>query len=374
MSTLIAHEWIEATGGAEAVMDSLTMSFPESLIFTLWNNRQSSKTPSVEIMESWLARSPLRGHKALSLPLMSTTWQNSYLPRVDRVISSSHLFAHHISSNRHLRDVVKYSYIHSPARYIWYPEIDGRLGKLNSIDMITANLKRVDQRMAKFTDHFAANSQFVANRIHNCWDIDQVTVIYPPVDLKKFSTLKSRINSGDTSNVSDRAIKTPSEFLLSAGRLVSYKRVDLTLKLARLLNLPIVIVGDGPDLGKLKLLAKELEANAIFLGKVTDETLAYLYAKALAYVLMGQEDFGIMAVEALASGARILANGVGGYSEIVQNRVSGILCESDDLEIWKSGFDELSRLATPESNPFLEKFSSESFDKNIRFWTESDVL
>jgi len=135
-----------------------------------------------------------------------------------------------------------------------------------------------------------------------------------------------------------------------------------------------VIVGDGPDLGKLKLLAKELEANAIFLGKVTDETLAYLYAKALAYVLMGQEDFGIMAVEALASGARILANGVGGYSEIVQNRVSGILCESDDLEIWKSGFDELSRLATPESNPFLEKFSSESFDKNIRFWTESDVL
>ena len=125
MAGLIVQEWIEETGGAEQVLDAMRLAFPESRVACLWND-DPTRFPPGAVVESWLARTPLRGRKALALPLMSSTWRRGWGDvEHDWVLTSSYVFAHHAGFGTR-SGVPKFSYVHTPARYLWEPGLDGR--------------------------------------------------------------------------------------------------------------------------------------------------------------------------------------------------------------------------------------------------------
>ena len=121
----IVHEWLEQRGGAEQVVDAMREAFPDADLVALWNDAPEKYC---DVHESWLARTPLRHHKALSLPIQPYVWRRALPPmQLDWLLVSSHLFAHHIDVRTPSGErVPKYVYAHTPARYIWTPELDGR--------------------------------------------------------------------------------------------------------------------------------------------------------------------------------------------------------------------------------------------------------
>ncbi len=124
--------------------------------------------------------------------------------------------------------------------------------------------------------------------------------------------------------------RLPQDFLLAASRLVPYKRIDEAIRAAALTDLPLVVAGDGPDRARLESVAESEKIPVYFLGRVSDALLFALYQKSLAYIFLGVEDFGIMPVEAMAAGASVVGNSVGGVAETVMDGITGALCDPKD--------------------------------------------
>jgi len=361
---LIAHDWIEKIGGAESVLLSMIKTFPDSEVVTLWSDQK--KILETLVQESNLRFLPRKARKQLALPLMSSFWQNFNTKQYDWILSSSHLFAHHIGSSAIGNGVKKYSYIHTPARYFWVPEIDGRL-QVNSLTRaVSARFMALDKKMAQTSNSVVANSRYIASRIENCWQVEVDAVIYPPVDVYSFQALGQSGQLDVESNESWFA--SNGDFLLSAGRLVPYKRVDKAIEIAHHLRLPLVIVGDGPDKARLMTLAEDLSANVLFIGPVTQSTLGYLYRNAIAFLSLAEEDFGIMNVEAIASGARVIANRAGGAAESVSHGQTGFLCDPEDLFEIKELLSKATDIDPALAFSLVEKFDTKRFEEEVKKW------
>ena len=166
MSGILVHEWLARFGGSENVFEVLSETFPDAERFCLWNDSDGRFTG---VNETILARTPLRRSKAAALPFMPAVWR--HLPRrdADWVLCSSHLFAHHARFGGPARDAVKLVYAHTPARYIWTPELDGRGDRLLA-RAVAAPLKPLDRRRAAEPVSIVANSAFVAQRIADTWE------------------------------------------------------------------------------------------------------------------------------------------------------------------------------------------------------------
>ncbi len=312
MSGLIVHEWLAQRGGSERVVDSMNNAFPDAPTFTLWNDAPSKYTAA---QESWLARTPLRRHKAAALPFLPWTWRH-FIPddlSPDWLLVSSHLFAHHVrATGPGGRLVPKYVYVHTPARYIWNPELDPR-GQNPAARAGAALLRPLDHRRAQEADSLAANSQFVRDRIRTAWHRD-AQVIYPPVDVTRIQQNEdwaSRLSDDETRTVS----ALPSAFFLGASRFVSYKALDLVIRTAAAVGMPAVIAGSGPEEAHLRQLAEQVPIPVTFVLAPSDALLYTLYEKAELFIFPPIEDFGIMPVEAMAAGCPVLVNDVGGAAE-----------------------------------------------------------
>src|SRR5665647_2770733 len=186
MAGLIVHEWIERFGGAEKVLDAMVGTFPDADVLCLWNDVPELRYPGRDVHETWLARTPLRRSKAAALPFMPATWRLQDAVEPDWILASSHLFAHHVRL-RNAPDVPKYVYVHTPARYLWAPELDAR-GQGVLPRLIGPSLKRLDRRRAQETTEFAANSEYVRARIQRAWGRD-ARVIYPPVEVDRIMSV-----------------------------------------------------------------------------------------------------------------------------------------------------------------------------------------
>lgn len=324
MTGAIAHEWIEPSGGAEKVLDVMLDTFPDSDVFVLWDDAPG-RYPAQRVTESWLAKTPLRRHKAAALPFLPATWRRLHSDRrYDWLLVSSHLFAHHARFSGVNADIPKFVYAHTPARYIWTPELDAR-GNSLPVKAAAALLKPLDRKRAQEAMAIAANSEFVRQRIQRAWDRDAV-VIYPPVDVERIQAVEDWRNEliGEELAVLE---SLPSEFILGASRFIPYKRLDLVIETGNAAGLPVVIAGRGPEEEQLRELAAEVSVPVQFVISPSDALLYALYQGALAYVFPAVEDFGIMPVEAMAAGCPVAALSIGGVAESVVPGISGVVSE-----------------------------------------------
>jgi glycosyltransferase involved in cell wall biosynthesis len=324
MSGVLVHEWIAQSGGSENVLQAMSEVYPDADVVCLWNE-STGRFDGRRVRETWLGRSPLRGQKVLALPLMPVTWRHLSGAAYDFALISSHLFAHHarfatVPAER------RFVYVHSPARYIWDPELDTR-GSGRAVRAAGALLKPLDRRRARETRHFATNSAFVRDRVSRAWGV-QAEVIHPPVDVE-------RIQAGDVPlDPADRQLLDglPDEFVLGASRFVPYKRLDQVIRTGALTGLPVVLAGAGPDEAALRRLAATAPVQVHFVPAPSTPLLWALYRRCALYVFPPVEDFGIMPVEAMAAGAPVIANSVGGATESVVPGRTGAWCDfgSDD--------------------------------------------
>ncbi|UKA57998.1 glycosyltransferase [Arthrobacter sp. FW306-2-2C-D06B] len=364
MPGLIVHEWIEQHGGAEQVLTKLADYLPLADILCLWND-DPKRFRERHVTESILARTPFRNHKAAALPIMPFVWRKVDTEPYDWAMISTHLFAHHVRLSGGSKTSMKFAYVHTPARYIWAPELDSR-GRSLPVRMLSVPLRRLDASRAKELTKVAANSQFVSRRIETTWERES-TVIYPPVSVER---IKSVERWRDHLNVAEEKVfdGLPDEFVLGASRLVMYKMLDHVIRVGKRAQLPVVIVGDGPDLPRLKTIANEEKIECYFVGSVSDRLLYSLFQSCSVYVFPPVEDFGIIPVEAMAAGAPVIANRRGGASESVVHGVTGALTSfSSNSEI-----DEALRLAakcrTSDSLQRAEDFSEARFRRELGSW------
>lgn len=314
-------------------------------------------------MESWFARTPLRNHKAIALPLMPLTWRHFGWSDAEWILCSSHLFAHHARFAGPARDVPKFVYTHTPARYIWTPELDMR-GSNPAIRAASRPLQALDHKRAQDAHSIAANSQFVADRIARVWD-REARVIHPPVSVAAYVDDDQSALSAEEMQILDLL---PQGFVLGASRFVPYKRLDVAIEAGVAAGVPVVIAGDGPDEARLRALAAAHPGVVTFVVRPSFALLSQLYRRAVALIFPAIEDFGIMPVEAMAAGTPVIASNIGGVSESVQHGLTGALLESFDAASLREAVEIAAGVDPEACVARAREFDVDVFDAKIRAW------
>lgn len=359
MKIAIVHDHLTQIGGAEKVLRVFHEMFPKAPIFTLVcnENKIEGLIPKENLRTSFLQQLPWGVSRyQWYLSLMPTATESYDLSEYDVVLSSSSALAKGIITQSNTLHIC---YCHTPTRYLWSdtrPYIEGLrypffIKKI--IPFMLNKLRIWDFAAAQRVDIFIANSNFVARRIKKYYRRESV-VIYPPVETQKFST----------SNAIEK-------YYLTGGRIVPYKKFDITIRAFNQLNIPLKLFGDGPQLNYLKKIAKN---NIEFLGRVDEKTLGSLYQKCIAFIHPQVEDFGITAVEAMASGRPVLAFAGGGALETVIEGISG---KFFDEQTWECLADSIVRFKPENYNPKIikehaEKFGAERFKKEILNFIEME--
>ena len=346
LRVLIVHDWIVAWGGAERTLEQLLVLFPQAdlVVGVLGEGRRELNAVTRRARESWLARLPFaRRHHRWFLPLYPAAFASVDARGYDLVISSSHAFAKMV---RAPAEVPHLCYCHSPPRYLWDLHAEYRRERSVSgvaLGLAAPLLRRIDRGSAGRVDSFVANSRYIAERILRCYDREAV-VVYPPVAPKP-----ARRRAGPRDDV-----------LLSLGRLVPYKRVDLAIAAANATGQSLVVAGDGPERRRLERLAGP---TVTFLGEVTEAEAGDLMERCRAMLFCAEEDFGIAPVEANAHGMPVVAYGRGGA---VESMVSGVTAEFFDEPTVESLAGALERARTRQWNESAiranaARFSAASF-------------
>jgi glycosyltransferase involved in cell wall biosynthesis len=343
----IVHEWITAMRGGEKVLEAMCELFPQADVFSLLHIKGTA-SPAIEqrsVRTSFIQRLPFASHLYRHyLPLFPAAVSMFDLRRYDLVLTSHHCVAKGVHSSP---DAVHICYCHTPMRYLWdlYDEYfaAGRAGFLTRAGarLFREPLRRWDVKTAVNPDLFVANSEHVRRRIGDIYR-REAEVIYPPVDVEAFS-------------VSDR----DDGYYLVAGALVPYKRVDIAVEAFNQTGQKLVIAGTGPDLARLK---KRAGGNIEFIGWQPDEQLRDLYAGCRALIFPGIEDFGIVPVEAMASGKPVIAFAEGGVTETVLNGITGVLVRQQTAPAFARavrGFDPT------HFEPDMIRRHAERFDRSV---------
>jgi len=312
MRVALVHDWLTGMRGGEKVLEVLCELFPEADLFTLFH-LNGSVSPTIErrrITTSFVQHLPMAArYYRRYLPLFPYAIERFDLAQYDLVISSSHCVAKSVRTPSPVRHVC---YCHSPMRYAW-DQFDAyfgpaRVGAVASrwiYRPVLAKLARWDAATADRPNRFLSNSQYVAGRIGRYYN-RQSTIVYPPVDTVFYHPASA-----------PRA----SHFLVVSA-LVPYKRIELAIAACRRVGAGLRIVGDGPDRNRLEATAGRQVA---FLGRLTDTEIREEYRAAAAVLLPGEEDFGIVPVEAQACGTPVVALGRGGALETVVDGETGVL-------------------------------------------------
>lgn len=313
MRVAIVHYWLVGMRGGEKVVEALCRMFPDADIFTLFYDpeRVSEAIRSHRVYAS--ALNPLRRVYRSLLPLFPMALESFDLRQYDVVISSESGPAKGVITHSATRHVC---YVHTPMRYLWdlYPayrrEWTSSAIKRAAMVPLTNYLRLWDFASASRVDEFAANSRNVQRRIAHVWRRD-ARVIYPPVDVSQFRR------------------EAPEDYFLIVSELVPYKQIDYAVRTFSSAARRLRIVGDGPEYRRLKNMAGP---TVEFCGRVSDEDLRTLYARSRAFIVPGEEDFGIATVEALASGKPVIALARGGTTEILPANSSGAIFYAEPTE------------------------------------------
>lgn len=361
MRGLIVHDWIERHGGAEQVLDEIALTFPDAPIACLWSDAPD-RFDEARVHESWLARSPLRRRKALATPFMLAAWRHLHLD-ADWLLCSTHLFAHHAQLSAGKNPKPKLLYTHTPARYIWTPELDVR-GKTLVARVASTVYRPIDRNRAQEASGVLANSHFVRDRIFSAWGMD-AEVLHPPVDVQ---TIESRAALTPPEWLTLNSL--PEIFVLGASRFVPYKQLERVIDFANSVGVEAVIAGKGPHEDALRKYARQSSVSITFVIEPSDSLLAHLYARATAFIFPPIEDFGIMPVEAMAAGTPVVAINRGGSAESVVNGKTGVLISDFGVENARKSWEVLLEISPENCRERAADFSAEKFRSSLRLWVD----
>lgn len=365
MKVALVHDYLIEYGGAERVLEALHEIYPEAPIYTAYLDLSNlgphkDRFKTWNIKTSWLQYFP----KKLISPFRvfaPKIFEGFNLKEYDLIISSCNTYFSKAVITK--PGALHLSYIHTPPRYLygyttsfnykkhWWTRIAGEL--------INHFLRLKDYETSQRPDILIANSKNVASRIKKFYRRESV-IIYPPVEIgSKYQVASIKGKS--------------KEYFLSVSRLVRGKGVDVIVRACTKLNLPLKVVGTGPQLQELKKLAgKSIE----FLGEVKDEELPKLYTNAKALIVASEdEDFGITAVEAFASGTPVIAVKNGGYLETVVEGRTGVFFEEATVESLMEAlknFDS-SKFKEEDLKKHAQNFSKERFKKEILNLVEENI-
>ncbi len=304
----VVHDWLTIPGGSEKVVLELLKLLPGADVFTSVYDPEPWREALAghEVHPSFLDRIPgARTRYPKLLPLMNTAFESFDLADFDLVVSSSHSCAKNVLTPPGTLHVC---YCHTPMRHAWEPRFlaQEELGFVarTAARALMPRLRRTDLAGAVRPDVFVANSRFVANRIETYYR-REAHVVHPPVDVAPHL---------------ERPRK-PDDYYLVLGRVVPYKRVDLALAACAMLGRRVKVAGSGRALESARAHAGP---DAELLGYVSDEELGELLAGARALLFPGEEDFGIVPVEAQAAGVPIVAYGAGGIRDSVVEGRTGV--------------------------------------------------
>jgi glycosyltransferase involved in cell wall biosynthesis len=354
VKTAVVHEWVSAAAGSEQVFAALARAFPEAELHALTSEPGVDLgLPGRSITTTFLDRKALRNRRNLTLPLMPLAWRALGRGAYDLVITSHHSFA---ISNK-LADPVRgrqLAYVHSPARYLWTPEIDVR-GAGFTKTAPRALLRGIEKRAAQGLAGIAANSATVRERIRTYWD-REATVIHPPVRVEYFAEAFTP------------SLDLPDEYLLSHGRWIPYKGHMLAIDTAERLGIPLIISGQGPDEMRLRERAFSARVPVTLAKRPSDAEVRELMSRAVALLFPVEEDFGITPVEAQAAGTPVVSLRRGGSLETVRDSISGILVDEATPEALAAATTTAMGLSADACRTNSLQFSGDTFLQKVRAW------
>lgn len=328
MRVALVHYWLVNWRGGEKLFKAIADLFPEADIYTHVADADllAQELPDRKVTTTFISRLPrARRYYQKYLPLMPMALEMLDLQSYDLVISSESGPAKGVIVNPLATHVC---YCHSPMRYVWDRYHDYRLfsGPITRAAMtpLMHYMRLWDQLSAQRVDYYIANSEFVGKRIGKYYG-RHAEVIYPPVATREF----------DTSRAAE-------DFYLYVGRLVPYKRPDLLVEACTRLNRRLVVIGDGEMMPHLKRIAGP---TIELLGRQEFSVIRDHYARCRATLVAGVEDFGIVPVEAMASGKPVIAYGHGGALETVVDGLSGILFQDATPEAAANAIRRFERCA-----------------------------
>ncbi len=318
MRIALIHDWLTGMRGGEKALEVVCERYPDAELFTLVHV-PGSVSPVIErrrVHTSFIQRLPFSGrHYRHFLPLFPAAIERFRLDRFDVVVSLSHCVAKSVVTPE---GVPHLCYCFTPMRYAW-DQFDAyfgpqRVGRMGSAVMrpIMARMARWDRETASRPTRYVAISKYVAGRIDRYYN-RQATVVYPPVDVDFFRP--------------DHSIR--EGFALVVSALVPYKMISLAIQACARARVPLKIVGDGPERAALERVAN---GNTAFLGRLPDLEVRQLYRRASVLLLPGEEDFGIVPLEAQACGCPVVALGRGGALETVVPGQTGVLVDDTASE------------------------------------------
>lgn len=348
----VAHDWLTGMRGGEKTLEALCELFPNVTLFTMLHVK-GSVSPALEQLRprtSFVQAMPgLARFYRYALPLFPLAVEQFDLRDFDLVVSTSHCATKSVITPAHVPHVC---YCFTPMRYAW-DQFDAyfgeaRLGFRSRLARIAlSRLASWDLATANRPNRYVAISQYVANRISRYYNRRSV-VVYPPVDTTFYQPDGS----------------APDPFFLVVSALVPYKRIDVAIDACRQVGVPLKIIGKGPERARLE---RRAGPGTQFLGSLPDAEVRAWYRRASAVLLPGEEDFGIVPVEAQACGRPVVALGKGGALETVINGVSGVLVEETSTEAFAEGLRTVRRLTCDQRaiRAHAERFARERFQEEM---------
>jgi glycosyltransferase involved in cell wall biosynthesis len=353
----IVCDWLTGIGGAERVVLELHNLYPDAPIYTSqYDPDKIDWFDDADVRTTWLQRLPSGLKKFLPL-LRAWSFSRLDLSEYDLVISSSGAEAKGVRTGK---NTVHISYIHSPTHYYWnrydeYLERPGFPFGLNwlarlGLKLLLDPLKRWDFMAAKRPDLLIANSSHTQAMIKKYYRRESV-VVFPPVETNRFKLPpKPPLRHG----------------FVVAGRQTPYKRIDLAIRACNELNVPLVVIGDGPEHRQLEKIAGR---NITFLTSVTDYDIVTHFQTSLAFIFpTNVEDFGVVAVEAMAAGTPVIAYNKGGPLDFVIPGKTGIFFDKQTVKSLRQALEiALEKNFNHEAiAEHAQKFSTASFASNMK--------
>lgn len=344
MKVALVHDFLNQVGGAEKVLQIFHEIFPRAPVFTITYDELETRNEfkDMNIKTSFIQRLPF-GVKQYKwyLSMMPAAIEQFDFSKYDIVLSDCSAFSKGVIVRP---ETLHISYIHSPTRYLWndthsYTEEIKQPGVIKKmLPLVLRKIRTWDQLAAQRVDKLIANSKTVAERIQKYYKRDS-DIIYPPVETDKYYI---------ANDIDD--------YFLVVSRLRPYKRVDLVVEAFNALRLPLKVIGTGEELKTLKKMAND---NIEFLGPVSDKEKAYYFSRCKAFIHPQEEDFGITALEAMASGRPVIAYKKGGAMETVIPKRTGVLFE--DQSPW-SLVDAVRDFDETKFNPEMIRNHALNFD------------
>ena len=362
--TALVHDWLVNFAGSEKVFEEIYKLYP-SPIYTLVADRdaiQNSSLSDAVVKTSFIQRLPFSKTKYKSyLPLYPLAIENFDLTEYDIILSSSHAVSKGILK---MSDQLHICYCYTPMRYIWdiYHQYLRDVNLVKGLKAIIARmilhyLRIWDISSVNRVDYFIADSNYIANRIKRIYG-REATVIYPPVDVESFEISEEK-----------------DDFYLTASRMVPYKKIDLIVEaFSRMMDKKLVVIGEGPELKKIKRMATK---NIEIVGYQPFYKLKEYMKNARAFIFAAIEDFGIMPVEAQASGTPVIAYGRGGTCETVINDKTGIFFYNQNSDSIVEAVDKFERVEHRFDPNNLRKnalkFGRDNFIKKYKIFVDSAI-